>query len=103
MTWNDVLKLIRVTYKEDALGQQIAEETETEVYCCRQPIGRQEFYLAGQNDIEVSELFIVHPYEYSGENIVRYGDKRLRVVRTYQKNLEELELTCTEKLGDRNG
>ena len=103
LTWDNILKLIGVTYEKDELGQPIAKETETKVCCCRLPTPRDEYYKAGQNNIEVSETFTIHPYEYNGQNIVIFGEKRMKIVRTYKKNLEELELTCTERLGDKNG
>ena len=102
LTWDDEVTLISTNYTEDEIGQQTSIETQINVCCCRQSVSRQEFYLAGQNDIEVNEILIVHPYEYSGENIVVFNGKRLRVIKTYQRALEELELTCTEKMGDRH-
>lgn len=102
MTWDDTVNLISVTYTEDELGQPISEEAKTKVSCCRLPVPRSEFYAAGQNGIEVTELLVIHPYEYDKQNNVEFGGKRLRVVRAYHRNMEELELTCTEKLGDRN-
>lgn len=102
-TWDDEATLIGYAeYTEDELGQQIPIEKETTVFCCRDPVARQEFYLAGQNDIKVSEILIVHPYEYNGENVVVFNDQRLYVLKTYQISMEELELTCTEKIGDKN-
>lgn len=104
MTWDDELILLGAEdFKEDELGQQIVEPKETAVCCIRRAVSRQEFYLAGQNDIPVSEILIVHPYEYSGEKLVLFRGKKLKVVKTYEISLEELELTCTERLGDKNG
>lgn len=103
-TWDDKVILIgRGTYIEDALGQQVPEEKETTVFCCRDPVARQEFYYAGQNGIKVSEILVVHPYEYNGEKVVVFNGRRLHVLKTYSINTEELELTCIEKLGDENG
>lgn len=103
-TWDDEVTLIGVDgYAEDDLGQRIPVEKETTVFCCRKPIPRQEFYLAGQNSITVEESLIVHPYEYSGENAVIFHGKKLHVLKTYPLSPEELELTCTEKIGDRDG
>lgn len=98
-TWDDTVTLISVvTYEEDDLGQQLAKEEEIEVCCCREQVSRSEFYLAGQNDIEVSEVLIVHPYEYNRERFVGFQGRRLKVVKTYQISTEELELTCTERI-----
>lgn len=103
-TWDDeVILLGAEDFKEDELGQQILMPKETEVCCIRRSVPRQEFYLAGQNDIQVSEILIVHPYEYNGEQLVLFRGKKLKVVKTYEISLEELELTCTERLGDKDG
>lgn len=103
-TWDDEVTLLGVEgFTDDALGQQIPIQKETVVYCNRSPVSRQEFYLAGQNDIRVSEILVVHPYEYGGENLVLFRGRKLRVVKTYEISMEELELTCTERLGDKNG
>ncbi len=103
-TWDEEVTLLGVEgFGEDALGQQVAAQKETVVCCDRRPVSRREFYLAGQSDILVSEILVVHPYEYGGENLVLFRGKKLRVVKTYEINMEELELTCTERLGDKNG
>lgn len=104
MTWDDEVTLLGTEgFEEDALGQQYPVPTETVVCCIRRPVSRQEFYLAGQNDIQVSEVLIVHPYEYDGENTLLFHGKKLQVVKTYEISMEELELTCSERLGDKNG
>lgn len=103
-TWDDKVILVGTGgYEEDELGQQAAIPRETTVCCCKQPISRQEFYLAGQSGIRVSEILIIHPYEYNGESTVVFNGKRLTVIKTYPISQEELELTCVEKLGDKNG
>ena len=96
-TWDEKVVLISsARYVEDEIGQQIPDETEQEVWCCRDQISRNEFYLAGQNNMEISEVLIVHPYEYEGQRYIRFRGKKLIVVKTYQISMEELELTCTE-------
>lgn len=103
LTWDDEVTLVGYTsFQEDDIGQQVPIETETTVCCCRMPVSRSEFYNAGQNGIEVSEILTVHSYEYNGENTVIFNGKRMRVIRTYRKNLEECELTCTERIGNGN-
>lgn len=103
-TWDDTVELVKtIGYEEDELGQQKPIESRIEICCCKEPVSRNEFYLAGQSGIKVSEIVIVHPYEYSGEKYVISDGKRLAVVKTYKISMEELELTCTEKIGDRCG
>ncbi|MBL1226603.1 phage head closure protein [Enterococcus sp. BWR-S5] len=108
-TWDDEVTLIKEVYKldeagqlvYDAIGQPIQDTDKKEKVCCyEKPISRSEHYAAGQNDIQVLYLLVVHPYEYEGETTVIYNDQRLHIEKTYLMNAEEIELTCIEKLGD---
>lgn len=104
LTWDDEVTLIGAGgYTEDELGQQIQSEVGTTILCCRKATPRQEVYLAGQNNIKIAETIVVHTYEYSGEEIVEFHGKRLKVLKTYPMSLEELELTCVERIGDKDG
>lgn len=101
-TWDDEVVLIEVTgYKTDSLKQQTPVTKEKTVCCYTTPVTRNEFYSAQQNNIQITETIIVHPYEYSGQKTVEFNGKKLSVIKTYKINLEEIELTCVEKLGDR--
>lgn len=98
-TWDEKVTLISADgYEEDELGQQTPIEVETEIWCCEDPVTRNEFYLAGQNNVEVSKILIVHPYEYEGQRYVRFRERKLKVIKTYPISAEELELTCTERI-----
>lgn len=104
LTWDEEVTLIGTDgFETDALEQKVPKEKRTTVFCSKLPISRQEFYMAGQSGIEVSEIFVVHSYEYNNENYVEFNGKKLKVLKTYPKSLEELELTCTERLGDKTG
>lgn len=104
LTWDDEVTLIGTeSYTEDELGQQIPIESKTIVLCCRKPTPRQEKYFARQIGVKISETFIVHPYEYNGENIVEFQGKQLHILKTYPISMEELEITCTEMLGEKDG
>lgn len=98
-TWDEKVMLISSNgYEEDEIGQQAPVEVEREICCCKEQVSRNEFYLAGQNNMEISEILIVHPYEYEAQRYVRFRGKKLKVVKTYQISMEELELTCTERI-----
>lgn len=98
-TWDEKVVLISSNgYEEDELGQQVPIEAEQEIWCCKEQVPRNEFYLAGQNNMEISEILIVHPYEYGGQRYIRFRGKKLKVIKTYQISTEELELTCTERI-----
>lgn len=101
-TWDDEVVLIEVTgYKKDSLKQQIPVTKEKTVCCYTTPVTRSEFYSAQQNNIQIAETIIVHPYEYSGQKTVEFNGIKMSVIKTYKIDQEEIELTCVEKLGDR--
>lgn len=98
-TWDEKAVLISSNgYEEDKIGQQVPIETEQKIWCCKEQVSRNEFYLAGQNNMEISEILIVHPYEYGGQRYIRFHGKKLKVIKTYPISMEELELTCTERI-----
>lgn len=98
-TWDEKVILISSSgYEEDEIGQQVPIEAEQEIWCCKEKVSRNEFYLAGQNNMEVSEILIVHPYEYEGQRYIRFRGKKLKVIKTYPISMEELELTCTDRI-----
>lgn len=101
-TWDEEVTLIRNTgFVSDALGQQTPVMKEETVFCYTKPVTRTEFYSAQQNDIQIAEIIVIHPYEYQGEKTVIFNDIQLSVIKHYKADAEELELTCVEKLGDR--
>ncbi|MFV0527759.1 MAG: phage head closure protein [Lachnospiraceae bacterium] len=100
-TWDHQVTLLGVgEITTDELGQQISNPKETVVFCCRKPTPRSEYYSAKQAGIRVAELLVVHPYEYNQETEVRFNGTVLHIERVYQISLDELELTCVERLGD---
>lgn len=99
-TWDYQVTLIGHTYKENEYGQQIPETKGTTVFCNRKPVPRGEFYAAAQADIEIAELLVIHPYEYSGEKQVEFQGQIMTITRTYPKDSEELELSCEVKGAD---
>ena len=101
-TWDEEVILIsNKEFKTDELNQQIPITKEETVCCYTKPVTRTEFYQAQQNDLIISEILVIHPYEYSGQKVVRFNNKMMSVVKTFKIDMEELELTCVEKIGDR--
>jgi SPP1 family predicted phage head-tail adaptor len=98
MTYDYELTLIGETYTEDEIGNQIPVETETVILCGLKSVSRSEFYNAAVSDLKPERVFMIHPYEYNGEKKVEFEGERYRVIRTYQKDTEEMEL-IVEKVG----
>lgn len=100
MTYDRELKLIRQEYQEDEIGNQVPVETETVVLCGLKSVGRTEFYNAAATGLRPELVFVVHGYEYNGEQLVEFEGVRYQVIRTYQVDFEELELTVERMTAD---
>ena len=99
MRLDSVIKLISVTQTRNAFGALELTESETEVLCAVQSVGRSDFYQAMQNGLALDLVFILNPVNYSGEKIVEYAEKRYEVTRTYQSDPDTLYLYVGEAVG----
>lgn len=105
---DDVLTLVRRTYTTDAVGNKIPEEEKRQVFCRVRSVTRSEFYQAAQTDLQPEIVFVLSTFrDYEGEPDILYTDwtgkeRRYSVLRTYRiPDSDELELTATERIGDR--
>lgn len=87
----------------DEFGNQINHETFTQVQSYEKQIQRYEFYAAAQAGIRPNKLFVIHPFEYSGEPKIKVGNDIYYIIRTYQMSDDEMELYVETKVGERNG
>lgn len=100
--WSNELTLIQeppTTY--DDIGNPIpGVPVETIVFCEVNSIGRNEFYNASLAGLKPSLIFTIHAYEYNDEEKIKFNEKNYKVMKTYLKNTEELELTCEKVVGN---
>lgn len=95
-----VITLIGRTVSDyDDFGQPIYTSSRTEIPATSVPVTRAAYYTAAQAGIELSYEFIINPVEYSGESLVEFDGKRLKVDRTYKRNEDELEVYCSNSSG----
>ena len=100
--WVNELTLIQeptITY--DDIGNPIeSEPIETIIFCEVNSISRNEFYNASMAGLKPSIVFTIHSYEYNDEEKIKFNEKDYKVMRTYLKNTEEIELTCEKVIGN---
>lgn len=94
MAYDYGLTLIKYTFKTDKLMNQIPEEVKTDLYCDLKSVGRNEYYNAASQGLKPEIIFVIHNYEYNGEREILFEKNRYKVIRTYSKDFEEIELTC---------
>ena len=94
MTYDYELLLIKQSYQEDEWGNQVPVETRKPVLCNVKSISRNEFYNAAMTGLKPSIIFVIHGYEYEGEQEIEFESEKYKVIRTYTTGFEEIELTC---------
>ena len=100
MTYDHELILIGHIYEEDEWGNQVPVEARKPVLCNVKSIGRNEFYAAAQTGLKPEITFVIHGYEYNEEKEVEFEGEKYKVIRTYMKDFEEMELTCEKVAGN---
>lgn len=100
--WCNELTLIQehtITY-DDIGNPIISEPVESIIFCEVNSITRSEFYNASMAGLKPSIVFKVHSFEYNDETKIKFDNKNYKVMRTYSKNTEELELICEKVVGN---
>lgn len=98
--WCNELTLIKEDFIEDEIGNQIPSEIKKTVFCDVESVSRSEFYNAANTGLKPSLVFIVHSYEYENEEKVEFEENKYKVIRTYLRNVDEIELTCEKVIGN---
>lgn len=87
--------LIKETYEEDSINQQIPVEESIEILCHIESIGQREFFAAGQNGINSDLKIVTQAVNYNNETIIEYNGMRYGIYRTFRrKDSDEIELYC---------
>ena len=100
MTYDHGLTLIKQTFVNDSIGNQVPSEVKTDILCGKKSVTRSEFYSAAVKDLKPELVFVVHGYEYSDEKEIEFEGVRYTVLRTYGEGFEELELICARAGAD---
>ena len=96
MLWRDVIKLIAVTYTQNAMKDMVESLTETTVYANKKSIRQSEFYQAMATGLKPELMFEVKTSDYSGQVKVKdEANKVYNIIRTFDRNGEITELICT--------
>lgn len=96
---HEVILISEITDFDD-IGNPIKTRKEKTVLCDLDSISRAEFYDASVAGMKPEVTFVIHLFEYEGENIVEYDNKEYKVIRTYANDYEEVELTCERVVGN---
>lgn len=95
----EIILLTENGFTRDKIGNKIPTYAKNALLARELPITRNEYYTAGQNNIELSRAIIVHPFEYEGQKLVEIDNTTYSVMRMYKRNNEEIELYLTQRVG----
>lgn len=85
---------LRQTAYDIVDGYETETNEDTVIWAGKRSVKRDEFYQATQAGYKANAIFVVYAFEYHGEEQVVCDDVLYDVVRTYQKSLDTIELTC---------
>ena len=95
MLFRDEIKLIAMTYTQNAIGDTISVPVERTVFANQKSIKQSEFYQAAAVGLKPELMFEVRSIEYQGDKKLSHNDTEYHILRTYSKNGEITELVCT--------
>lgn len=91
---DQVIYLISVTTTENEIGDSIAVPTKRLAFAEKKSIKQGEFYQAQATGLRPELTFVVWTREYANEGKLEYNGKAYNIIRTYEPNSEDTELTC---------
>ncbi len=99
--FDQIVKLIKLEFTEDSIGNQTAKETERTVFAKIESVGQNEFYKGASAGLKPEIKIVLADYlDYEGEQRIKTeGEEVFSVVRTYRKG-SELEIVCERKIGN---
>ncbi|MCI5680174.1 phage head-tail adapter protein [Anaerotignum sp.] len=94
---NNICMLIGRNFISDAVGNQVPQETQDEVFCGEIAITEKEFYDAAQSGIRPETAIIVNSMDYDGQEKVSFQGIVYSVLRRYPRVDEFTELYLQRK------
>lgn len=98
--YSEDIYLIKNVYETDDYGNQVSVPVKRLAQATKKNIMMSEFYQAAQAGIRPEVEFIIHTFEYDGEQTVEYNGTRYSVIRLFERSYDELEIYLQRKVGD---
>jgi len=95
--YNEIIYLANEikTGKVDEYGDPVYELEMTQLFAKKKSISQTEFYQAQTSDYKPEIKFKIPDYEdYERQKYLIYGDTKFKILKTYQTEENELEITC---------
>lgn len=94
--YNDVITLLTVTETVNNIGDLVETVEKKEVFAQVRSVGMKESYEALAVGLKPELTFVLADYyDYDDQEFIEYNSARYRVLRTYRKASNELEIVVT--------
>ena len=100
MNKSEVAYLVTETYSQNEYGVQEKQETKRKIYVSVTSVNGQEWFEGGRNGLNPQYRFTMYSFEYLAERLIEYKDKVYTIYRTYQRNIDEIDLYTELRKGN---
>ena len=99
-SWDLEVSLLKVSGEtKNKIGDKVPTYEKVELFAYEKPITRGELIIAGQSNITITKIIVIHGFEYSNEELLEIDGVRYQVISSYKISNEELELKLKSKKG----
>ncbi len=92
--WTDICYLGIEAEAENVIGEKYEAITfDDYVFCDKKSIRMSEFYQAATTDFKPTITLILKQADYENQRYIKYDDEVYSVIRNYETNTEDIELT----------
>jgi len=93
--YNDVISLLTITIATNDIGDMVETIVKSERFAKVKSVGMKENYEALAVGLKPELVFVLSDYyDYDDQEFIEYKVKRYKVLRTYRKESNELEIVC---------
>lgn len=98
--WDLEVSLLKFSGEtKNKIGDKIPTYEKVGILAFEKPITRGELIIAGQSNITITKIIVIHPFEYSNEELVEIDGIKYQIVNVYKISNEEIELKLKAKKG----
>ena len=97
---DEIIYLLQNTTEVNSKGDVINRITEVKRYAEIQSIGLNQSYQAAAVGLKPNFTAVIWKFEYNNEAYLKYHDIQYKITRTYIRDDEKIELTCSSQVNN---
>lgn len=97
---DEIIYLLQNTTEVNSKGDVINRIKEVKRYAEIQSIGQNQSYQAAAVGLKPNFTAVIWKFEYNNEAYLKYHDIQYKITRTYIRDDEKIELTCSSQVNN---